>query len=169
VFPEMAERTFHDPPGGGIALGLLYAAIAIGAVAGGLFSGWLHRIRRQGVAVILAIGVWGLGVTVFGLTHLLWLAVAALAVAGAADLVSAVYRSTMLQVVATDEMRGRMQGVFIVVVAGGPRLADIWHGPAAAAIGTGAASAVGGVAVLVGTAITVLLLPAFWRYAAPVR
>ena len=169
VFPEMAQRTFHDPPGGGIALGLLYASIAIGAVAGGLFSGWLHRIRRQGVAVILAIGVWGLGVTVFGLTHLLWLAVAALAVAGAADLVSAVYRSTMLQVVATDEMRGRMQGVFIVVVAGGPRLADIWHGPAADVIGTGAASAVGGIAVLVATAITVVLLPAFWRYTAPVR
>ena len=169
VFPEMAERTFHDPPGGGIALGLLYAAIAIGAVAGGLFSGWLHRIRRQGVAVTVAICVWGLGVTVFGLSDLLWLAVLALAVAGAADLVSAVFRSTMLQVVATDEMRGRMQGVFIVVVAGGPRLADIWRGPAADVVGTGTAAAGGGLAVILATVVTVALLPAFWRYRAPVR
>ena len=68
----------------------------------------------------------------FGLTGSLWLAVLFLAVAGAGDLVSSVYRSSMLQTVATDEMRGRMQGVFIVVVAGGPRLADMWHGPAAA-------------------------------------
>jgi MFS family permease len=166
VFPEMAERTFGDPPGGGLALGLLYASIAIGAVAGGLFSGWLHRIRRQGVAVILAICVWGLGVTGFGLSRVLWLAVLALAVAGAADLVSAVFRSTMLQVVATDEMRGRMQGVFIVVVAGGPRLADIWHGPVAAAIGTGPAATIGGLAVLAGVAVVAVALPAFWRYRA---
>ena len=166
VFPEMAERTFHDPPGGGIAMGLLYASIAVGAVAGGLFSGWLHRVRRQGVAVVLAICVWGLGVLVFGLSHLLWLAVLALAVAGAADLVSAVFRSTMLQVVATDEMRGRMQGVFMVVVAGGPRLADMWHGPAADAIGTGPASAWGGAGVVIGVIAVVALLPAFWRYRA---
>jgi len=169
VFPEMAERTFHDPPGGGIALGLLYASIAIGAVAGGLFSGWLHRIRRQGVAVTVAICVWGLGVAVFGFTDLLWLAVLALAVAGAADLVSSVFRSTMLQVVATDEMRGRMQGVFIVVVAGGPRLADIWHGPAADVVGTGTAAAGGGLAVILATVVTVALLPAFWRYRAAAR
>ena len=62
LFPEMAERTFGDPPGGGLALGLLFAAIPIGAVVGGLFSGWLTRIRRQGVAVLVSICVWGLGV-----------------------------------------------------------------------------------------------------------
>lgn len=167
VFPEMAEKTFHDPPGGGIALGLLYASIAIGAVAGGVFSGWLHRTRRQGVAVAVAICVWGLSVAGFGMASALWLAVLCLAVGGAADLVSAVYRSTMLQVVATDEMRGRMQGVFVVVVAGGPRVADIWHGPAASAIGTGPASTWGGVAVVVGAIAVVALLPAFWRYRAP--
>jgi MFS family permease len=168
VFPEMAERTFHDPPGGGIALGLLYASIAIGAVAGGLFSGWLHRIRRQGVAVTAAIVVWGTGVALFGLTHTLWLAVLCLAVAGAGDLVSSVYRSSMLQTVATDEMRGRMQGVFIVVVAGGPRLADLWHGPAAAGFGPGLAATVGGIAVVVVALVVVARYPAFWRYRAPV-
>lgn len=166
LFPEMAERTFHDPPGGGIALGLLFAGIGIGSLVGGLFSGWLHRVGRQGVAVTVSICVWGLGVAAFGLVHTLWLAVLLLAVAGAADLVSAVFRVTMLQVVATDEMRGRMQGVFFVVVAGGPRLADIWHGPAGAAVGTGPAVTAGGLAVVVLTVVVVALLPAFWRYRA---
>jgi hypothetical protein len=72
----------------------------------------------------------------------------------------------MLQVVATDEMRGRMQGVFIVVVAGGPRVADIWHGPVAAAIGTGPAATIGGLAVLAGVTVVAVALPAFWRYRA---
>ncbi|HEY3261961.1 MAG TPA: MFS transporter [Pseudonocardiaceae bacterium] len=166
VFPEMAVRTFGDPPSGGHALGWLYAAMAIGAAAGGLFSGWLHGVRRQGVAVTVAICVWGLGVAAFGLTHVLWLAVLFLAVGGAADLVSAVFRSTMLQVVATDEMRGRMQGVFIVVVVGGPRLADVWHGPAAAAFGTSAAATAGGLAVVVLTVAVVARYREFWRYRA---
>ncbi|HEY0813635.1 MAG TPA: MFS transporter [Pseudonocardia sp.] len=167
LFPEMAERTFGDPPGGGVALGLLFAAIPLGTVVGGLFSGWLSRVRRQGVAVTAAICVWGLGVALFGLTHTLWLAVLLLAVAGAGDLVSAVFRSSMLQTVATDEMRGRMQGVFTVVVAGGPRLADLWHGSAAAYIGPGAASTVGGVAVIIGVLLAVARFREFWRYRAP--
>ncbi|HEY1971792.1 MAG TPA: MFS transporter [Pseudonocardia sp.] len=169
LFPEMAARTFHDPPGGGIALGLLYAALGVGSMLGGLFSGWLHRIRRQGVAVILAICVWGLGVVGFGLFHALWAAVLSLAVAGAADLVSAVFRSTMLQVVAPDDMRGRMQGVFMVVVAGGPRLADIWHGPVGASVGAGPTVVGGGIAVVLGVLLVSTLLPAFWRYRAPAR
>ena len=167
LFPEMAERTFGDPPGGGLALGLLFAAIPLGGMVGGLLSGWLSRIARQGAAVVVSIGVWGVAVALFGLTDLLWLAVLLLAVGGAADLVSAVYRSSMLQTVATDEMRGRMQGLFIVVVAGGPRVADLWHGPAAAWIGTGAASTAGGVAVVAALLLVVRRYPGFWRYRAP--
>ena len=166
VFPEMAERTFGDPPGGGLALGLLFAAIPIGMVVAGLLSGWLHRVTRQGVAVTVAICVWGIGVALFGLTHSLWLAVVFLAVAGAGDLVSSVYRSSMLQTVATDEMRGRMQGVFIVVVAGGPRIADLWHGPAAAAFGPGPAATAGGVAVVIAALAVVARYPQFWRFRA---
>jgi hypothetical protein len=111
--------------------------------------------------------LWGVGVALAGLTSILWLAVLLLAAAGAADLVSSVFRSTMLQTVATDEMRGRMQGVFVVVVAGGPRVADLWHGWAADAIGTGATMTIGGVAVVVGMLAVVLAFPAFWRYRAP--
>lgn len=167
VFPEAAVTVFGDPPGGGPALGALYASIAVGATLGGLFSGKLHGIRRQGVAVTLAVCVWGLGVAASGLTSWLWLAVTMLAVAGAADLVSAVFRQTMLQVVATDAMRGRMQGTFTVVVVGGPRLADLWHGPAADAWGTGPATVVGGVGVVVLTIVVVAVFPVFWRYRAP--
>ncbi len=115
----------------------------------------------------VAVCVWGLGVAVSGLTSMLWLAVAMLAAAGAADLVSAVFRQTMLQVVATDAMRGRMQGTFTVVVVGGPRLADLWHGPAADAWGTGTATVVGGVGVVVLTIVVVSVFPVFWRYRAP--
>ena len=75
---------------------------------------------------------------------LLWIAVAFLAFGGAVDMVSAAFRSTMLQQVATDDMRGRLQGVFIVVVAGGPRIGDVLHGGAAFLFGTGVAAAGGG-------------------------
>ena len=145
LFPQMAEQTFGDPPGGGPVLGLLNASLAIGALLGGLTSGWVHRIHRQGVAIVAAIVVFGFAMVAFGTTSVLVLAVIYLAIGGWSDLVSAVYRSTILQVAATDEMRGRMQGVFTVVVAGGPRLADLAHGLVASATSTTVATAGGGV------------------------
>jgi MFS family permease len=164
VFPEIAHVVYGDPPGGGFALGVLFAAIPAGMVVSALFSGSLNRIRRQGVAVTLAICVWGVGVALFGLTGSLWLAVIFLAVAGAGDMVSGVFRMSMLQSVATDEMRGRMQGVFSVVVVGGPRIADLWHGPAADWFGPGTAASVGGVLVIIGAVVVAAMFPAFWRY-----
>jgi MFS family permease len=168
LIPEMAERTFGDSPGGGPALGWLYAALPAGAVLIGLFSGWLTRVRRQGFAVVVAICAWGAAVAAFGLAHSLWLAVVFMALAGAADMVSAVYRMAILQVATTDEMRGRLQGVFTVVVAGGPRIADLTHGWGAAAFGTAAAATGGGLLVIVLVLASMLLLPAFWRYRAPI-
>ena len=167
LFPEMAERTFGDPPGGGLALGWLYAAIPIGAVLCGLASGWIGNFRRHGVGVTVAVCAWGGAVIGFGLAQALWLAVLFLVLAGAADMVSMVYRSAMLQADATDEMRGRMQGVFTVVVAGGPRVADLVHGWTAAGAGTTAAASGGGVLVIVLTVVAVAFLPAFWRYRSP--
>jgi MFS family permease len=167
LYPEMAERTFGDPPGGGTALGWLYAAIPIGALLCGLASGWIGHIRRHGVGVTIAICAWGAAVIGFGLAHVLWLAIAFMVIGGAADMVSMVYRSTILQSAATDEMRGRMQGVFTVVVAGGPRIADVVHGWAAAGAGTAVTAAGGGVLVIVLTVVAVVCLPAFWRYRAP--
>ena len=167
LFPEMAERTFGDPPGGGVALGWLFAAIPVGAVVCGLVSGWLSRISRHGVAVVVAVCGWGVAVAAFGVTHSLWLAALFLGLAGAADMVSMVFRNSILQTAATDEMRGRMQGVFTVVVTGGPRIADTVHGVAGAAVGTTATVAGGGLLVVVLALVAAALLPAFRRYRAP--
>ncbi|MET0236024.1 MAG: MFS transporter [Kibdelosporangium sp.] len=166
LFPEMAERTFGDPPGGGVALGWLYAAIPLGAFLCGLSSGWLSKISRHGVGVIISVLVWGVAVAGFGLSSSLLLAVVFLAIAGAADMVSAVYRSSILQSAADDEMRGRMQGVFTVVVAGGPRIADMTHGWTAAGAGTAVAATGGGILVIVLTCLALIWLPSFWRYRA---
>jgi len=160
LFPEVAEERF----GGGEAVGLLFASIAIGAVLGGLLSGWIGRVRRQGVALVVAIVAWGLAVAAAGLASSLALAVGLLAVAGAADLVSAVYRQTILQVYAPDEMRGRLQGVFIVVVAGGPRIGDVRAGSTAALAGVTASWVGGGIACAVIVVIVALCVPALLRY-----
>jgi MFS family permease len=164
LFPEMAERTFGDPPGGGLALGPLYAAIPLGTLLGGLFSGTFTRYHRQGAATSVAIMVWGLAIAAFGLTSSLWLAVVFLAIGGAADLVSMVFRNAILQTAATDEMRGRMQGVYFVVVAGGPRLADLVHGTVGDVVGPGPATTVGGLLVVAVIPLVLLRFPAFWRY-----
>ncbi len=164
LFPQMAQETFGGPPGGGLALGMLNAGLAIGSLIGGLTGGWIHRIYRQGVAIVVAILLWGLSMALFGTTSVLWLAVLYLAIGGWADLVSAVYRSTILQVTATDEMRGRIQGVFTVVVAGGPRLADLVHGVLADATSTAFAVTAGGIATIVLTVVAALLGRSLWRY-----
>ncbi|MFF7280834.1 MFS transporter [Streptomyces griseorubiginosus] len=163
LFPQLASETYA-PYGEGLALGLLFAAIPIGAVVGGLFSGTFSRARRHGWMVIGAVVAWGAAITGFGLSGSLWLAVVFLAAAGIADMVSMVFRGAILLSAATDEMRGRMQGVFTVVVAGGPRLADVLHGTAGSAFGARTAVAGGGllvVAVMLGLAFTV---PALRRY-----
>ncbi|MDO0917659.1 MFS transporter [Streptomyces sp. DT2A-34] len=163
LFPQLASQTYASY-GEGLALGLLFAAIPIGAVAGGLFSGTFSRARRHGWMVIGAVVAWGAAITGFGLSGSLWLAVMFLVLAGVADMVSMVFRGAILLSAASDEMRGRMQGVFTVVVAGGPRLADVLHGTAGSAFGARTATVGGGVlvvAVMLGLAAA---LPALRRY-----
>jgi MFS family permease len=158
LYPQVAD----DRWGGQV--GPLYAAIAIGAVLAGLTSGWIGRVRRQGVALTGAIVGWGLCVAAAGLAHQLWLAVGLLAFAGAADLVSAVYRQTILQTYAPDEMRGRMQGVFIVVVAGGPRLGDLRAGATAAFSSVTLSWVGGGLLCVVLVLLTAPVVRPFWHY-----
>ncbi len=163
LFPEVAEGRF----GGGAAVGWLYAAIAIGAMLGGLTSGWIGRLRRQGLALVVAVVGWGLAIAAAGLARQLWLMVALLAVAGAADLVSAVLRQSMLLVYAPDRMRGRLQGVNTVVVAGGPRLGDLRAGAMAAGFGgAGVAWVGGGLASVVLALLLAVSFPALVRYRA---
>jgi len=173
LFPQLAHVSFGGPVDGGLAFALLFAAIPAGAVLGGIFSGWVSRATRQGLSVIVAIIVWGAGITVSGLAASLadgaigawlWLCLIGLMIAGAADMASAAFRSTMLQEAADDDVRGRLQGVFIVVVAGGPRIADTLHGGVAAVIGAPATEAGGGVLVVIGVLIASALAPTFIRY-----
>ncbi|MEU9737410.1 MFS transporter [Streptomyces sp. NPDC048002] len=163
LFPQLAAETYASY-GEGLALGVLFAAIPVGAVLGGLFSGTFSRARRHGPMVIGAVVAWGAAITGFGLSGSLWVAVAFLVAAGVADMVSMVFRGAILLSAATDEMRGRMQGVFTVVVAGGPRLADVLHGTAGSAFGTRQAVAGGGLLVVVAMLALALAVPALRRY-----
>ena len=173
LFPEIAHEGFGGPSGGGLAFALLFAAIPAGAVLGGVFSGWVSRVELQGRAVIASILVWGAAMIGFGVAvglagrwpgPMLVVAVLMLVLGGAADMASSAFRNSMLMTAATDAVRGRLQGVFIVVVAGGPRIADVAHGAAAAAVGTASAAAGGGVLVVVGTVVAALAVPSFVRY-----
>ncbi|MGA5304392.1 MFS transporter [Nucisporomicrobium flavum] len=163
LFPEIAEDRF----GGGWAVGWLFAAIAIGSVLGGLTSGWIGRVQRQGVALVAAVVGWGLAIGFAGFATSLWLMVLLLAVGGAADLVSAVYRQSILQVYAPDRLRGRLQGVFTVVVAGGPRLGDLRAGATAGVTGATASWAGGGFAAAGLAVVLALAFPALVRYRPP--
>ncbi|MGY2127250.1 MFS transporter [Blastococcus sp. SYSU DS0617] len=163
VFPELSENRFADSPN---SLGWLFAGVSIGALLMGLTSGWVSRVDRQGAVVLGAIAVWGVAIVGFGWAQALWLAVLCLAVAGAADMVSAVLRSSMLQLAAPEEMRGRMQGVFIVVVAGGPRLGDLRAGALASAASVSVAMVSGGVVVVLAMALVAVLVPSFWLFRA---
>lgn len=158
LFPAVADLRFDGN------VGPLYAAIAIGAVIAGLSSGWIGRVKRQGRALTIAIVGWGGSVALSGLAGQLWLVVALLALAGAFDLVSAVYRQTILQTYAPDEMRGRMQGVFIAVVAGGPRLGDVRAGATAAVTSPTFSWVAGGVACMAVVAVAGMLVRPFWHY-----
>jgi MFS family permease len=163
VFPELSQTTFG---GDANSLGWLFAGASIGSLLMGLTSGWVTRVDRQGAVVLAAIAVWGVAIVGFGLASTLWLAVFCLAVAGAGDMVSAVLRSSMLQMAAPDEMRGRMQGVFIVVVAGGPRLGDLRAGVLASTFGVSVAMVSGGVVIVVAMILVAVLVPSFWLFRA---
>jgi MFS family permease len=163
VFPELSETRFLGSPN---SLGWLFAGISIGALVMGLTSGWVSRVDRQGAVVLVAIVAWGVAIIGFGFAGALWIAVLCLAVAGAADMVSAVLRSSMLQTAAPEDMRGRMQGVFIVVVAGGPRLGDLRAGALASATSVTVAMVSGGVAVVLAMVLVALIVPSFWFFRA---
>jgi hypothetical protein len=173
LFPEIAHMDFGGPEGGGMAFALLFAGIPIGAVLGGVFSGWVSRVERHGLAVIASVLVWGFAMLGFGIAvgladhwrlPMLAAAVLMLVIGGAADMASAAFRVSMLQSAASDDVRGRLQGVFTVVVVGGPRIADVAHGAVAASIGAAATAAGGGALVVIGTVLAAVAFPAFIRY-----
>lgn len=161
LFPAVAGLWFG---GDTRTVGLLAAAPAVGALLGSVFSGWYGRVRRQGFAVLAAVASWGAAVAVFGLTRNLWLGLCFLALAGCADTVSMVFRNTMLQSAAPDDMRGRLQGVFLVVVVGGPRLGDFLAGTTADLFSPTTAVVGGGLACIAAITLTALFQRGFLSY-----
>ena len=165
LFPAIATMWF----GGSIAdvalvLGLLSAAPAAGAFIASVFSGPLGRIQRQGLAVVVCIVVWGAAIAAFGFMRWLPAALLFLLIAGAADTVSAIFRATILQAATPDEYRGRLQGIFTVVVVGGPRLGDVEAGAMAAAFGETVSAVSGGLLCSLLTGVLIAAVPTFLRY-----
>jgi predicted MFS family arabinose efflux permease len=161
LFPALAATVFG---GGATTVGLLYSAPGAGALLGALTSGWVGRVRRQGLAVVCAVLVWGLSIAGFGMARWLPLALVLLAVAGWADVVSAVFRNTIIQFAGPDGMRGRLMGVQMAVVAGGPRLGDLEAGAVATAFGDTVSVVSGGLACVAGALLVAWGLPGFTRH-----
>ncbi len=160
LFPALAERL-----GGGPALyGLLLSSIAAGAVLASLFSGWTGRVRRQGRAVLVAIAVWGGAIAVAGLTTTVAVVLAFFALAGAADMISGIFRSTIAAAVTPDELRGRVSGVEIAVYAGGPVLGDVEAGVVGGLISVPFAIVSGGLACIAAAAGFALFVPRLAHY-----
>ena len=161
LFPALGTGLYG---GGAGTVGLLYAAPGMGALLGALLTGWVGHVRRQGWAVIVAVVLWGAAIAGFGLVSWLPLGLFLLALAGAADVVSAVFRSTILQLSVPDHLRGRLSSVHIAVVTGGPRLGDAEAG-AVAALTTPRFSVVsGGLACIAGALLLARLVPELRRY-----
>ena len=162
LFPQLGTELYH---GGAGTVGLLYAAPAAGAFIGAVTTGWVGAIRRQGMAVLLAVVVWGAAIAAFGVSTWLPLGLMMLAVAGAADVISAVFRGTILQLHVPDRLRGRLQALNIAVVTGGPRLGDVEAGAVATATNAQFSVVSGGLACVVGVALFAKVLPelAAWR------
>jgi hypothetical protein len=167
LFPVLADTRFHRGPE---AVGWLLSAVALGAVAAALSSGWIGRVRRLGFAILLAVVVWGAAITAFGLVGAnLGLALVLLAIAGGADVISAVFRNTLQQLVVPDGLRGRLASLNIFVVTGGPRLGDLEGGLVASAFTPTVSVVSGGLLCLAGVAAIATTVPRFarWRVGDP--
>ena len=165
LFPAVAERL----GGGEVTLGLLYAAPAAGAFVATLLSGRAKHVRRQGRAILFAIAVWGAAIIVFGLSDALWLSLAMLAVAGAGDMVSGIYRSTILQAAVEDRLRGRLDGIGMAVWATGPSVGNVESGVVATLTTVPISIVSGGLLTMAGIGLLRWFAPGFWRYDAGAR
>ena len=159
LFPAIAADL-----GGPSILGILYAAPSAGALLASLVSGWTSHVRRQGIAVYISVVGWGAALILFGLTDVLWIVLAALAAAGAADTISGIFRSAILQTATPPDMMGRLHGVELTVVASGPSLGDLEAGFVASLTSVRFSVVSGGIFCIVGVGVLALLLPEFGRY-----
>jgi MFS family permease len=158
LFPAIAESF------GGASVGLFYAMMAVGPLLVTLTSGWTGRVRRHGLAVTLSVVVWGLAIVGFGLVRQLWLALLFLAIAGAADCVSGIFRMTIWNQTIPDRLRGRLASIEMVSYLTGPYLGNAEAGIVASAFGLRMSVISGGVACVLGAGALAMLLPGFIRY-----
>jgi MFS family permease len=162
LFPALAEQTFGNPS----AVGYLYAAPAAGAVVASLLSGWAQNVDRQGIAVVLAASAWGVAIAAFGFAETLWLALVLLALAGAADQISAIYRSTIVLTVTPDRLLGRLGGIEFAQVAGAPALGNLEAGAVASVTSLRFSIVSGGIACVVGALLVMAAFPQLVAYGA---
>ncbi len=161
LYPALALDVFRVGPAG---VGLMASAAALGGLMAALFSGRVTTVRRPGRAVLIAVTVWGLGITAFGLaTFSFPLALLFLAIASGADVISAVLRSSIVQLITPDGLRGRVSSIHILVVTGGPRIGDAEASVVAAAIGTQLSVISGGLLTIAGLGAIALAMPEFRR------
>lgn len=165
LFPALAERL-----GGGATLyGLLLSSVAAGAFIASLGSGWTTRVQHQGRALLWSVVAWGGTIAIAGLTRITALVLVMFAAAGAADMISGVYRSTIAANVTPDHLRGRVSGVEFAVYAGGPVLGDVEAGVVGGLAGLPFAIVSGGIACVVGAGLFALKVPGLARYVAVTR
>ena len=160
LFPAIATHKYGDPS----LVGYLYAAPYAGALASSLASGWIPHVRRQGVAVAIAASAWGVAIAAFGFADTLWLGLVLLALAGAADNISAVFRATIMLSATPENMRGRLTGIEFMQVASAPTLGNVEAGAVASLTSLRFSIVSGGLACIVGTLVVVALFPALLRY-----
>ncbi|MBV8065245.1 MAG: MFS transporter [Actinobacteria bacterium] len=165
LFPALAQHVFRDSR----SVGFLFAAPAVGAFAISLVSGWASRVGRQGVAIVVSVSTWGITIAAFGLTHMLWLALLLLGIAGAADQVSAIFRSTIVLTVTPDHMRGRLGGIEFAQIASTPSLGNVEAGVVAQLTSLRFSIVSGGLACIASTIALAAMFPVLLRYDARAR
>jgi MFS family permease len=159
LFPALSQSY-----GGASVLGLMYAAPGVGAAVAAVTSGWTRRVHRHGRAVAFAAAGWGAAMVVFGLVHALVLALVCLAIAGAMDSISGLFRHTMWNEIVPTHLRGRLAGIEMLSWSSGPTLGGAEAGAVAALAGVRASVVSGGALCVLGTALLALLLPRFTTY-----
>jgi len=161
AFPALATSFFH---GGASTYGLLAAAPAVGAIAAAILSGWTNNVSRSGLGIIVCVFIWGSAIALVGVVRLLPVALILLVLAGGADLVSGVFRNTILQTTVPDQLRGRLSAVFVGMANAGNRVGDAETGGAAAIGGARFAVWSGGIACILGAIWFVVRVPSLLRY-----
>jgi MFS family permease len=159
LLPAIAQQF-----GGAKTLGLLYAAPAVGSLIISFVSGWTAHIKHDGRAIAVSAALWGAAIIGFGLSTSLWLALFFLALSGAFDAVSGIFRSTLWNNTIPTNLRGRLAGIEMISYLSGPRLGDTRAGLVASWLGIGTALVSGGVLCIVGVSLCCLALPKFWNY-----